>query len=81
MAHRRLRDANTVLTSSLPPIGLWSKPMSRRLITFLGALMMFPSACLADIASFSSFSDAQLKESASELKSSAGVIWRRPANR
>ena len=41
--------------------------MSHRLFTFLGALMMLPTACLADIASFSTFSDEQLKELASEL--------------
>jgi single cache domain-containing protein len=41
--------------------------MRRSLVSFIGALLMFPAAALAEVSSFSSYTDEQLKELASEL--------------
>jgi hypothetical protein len=41
--------------------------MKRSLVTFLAALLMFPAMALAEVSSFSSYTDEQLKELASEL--------------
>ena len=41
--------------------------MRRSFVSFIGALLMFPAVPLAEVSSFSSYTDEQLKELASEL--------------
>lgn len=41
--------------------------MRRSFVSFIGALLMFPAVTLADVSSFSSYTDDELKELASEL--------------
>jgi hypothetical protein len=41
--------------------------MRRSFVSFIGALLMFPAVTPAEVSSFSSYTDEQLKELASEL--------------
>ena len=41
--------------------------MRRNFVSFIGALLLFPAVTLAEVSSFSSYTDEQLKELASEL--------------
>jgi hypothetical protein len=41
--------------------------MRRDIVSFIGALLMFPAVALAEVSSFSSYTDEQLKELATEL--------------
>jgi hypothetical protein len=46
-----------------------SNIMSRSLVSFIGALLLFPAVSFAEVSSFSSYTDEELKELASELHS------------
>jgi cytochrome c len=41
--------------------------MRRNFVSFIGALLLFPAVALAEVSSFSSYTDEQLKELATEL--------------